>query len=128
LAIVNNGHVLTLDNAANLGLETHVQHAVSLGGADIGSQLRQIERGCDLLVATPGRLVDLIERGRTLDNAANLGLETHVQHAVSLVKNEVLDVSQGDTACTVVQTSAPNFVRSSVVATSSLPPPVAWLI
>jgi superfamily II DNA/RNA helicase len=34
----------------------------------------------------------------TLDNAANLGLETHVQHAVSLVKNEVLDVSQGDTA------------------------------
>ncbi|KAH8726218.1 P-loop containing nucleoside triphosphate hydrolase protein [Phaeosphaeriaceae sp. PMI808] len=34
------------------------------GGADIGSQLRQIERGCDLLVATPGRLVDLIERGR----------------------------------------------------------------
>ncbi|QIW96799.1 hypothetical protein AMS68_002317 [Peltaster fructicola] len=28
------------------------------------SWLRQIERGCDLLVATPGRLVDLIERGR----------------------------------------------------------------
>lgn len=34
------------------------------GGADIGQQLRQIERGCDLLVATPGRLVDLIERAR----------------------------------------------------------------
>jgi hypothetical protein len=34
----------------------------------------------------------------TLDNAANLGLETHVQHAISLVKNEVFDVSQGDTA------------------------------
>ena len=34
------------------------------GGADIRDQLRQIERGCDLLVATPGRLVDLIERGR----------------------------------------------------------------
>jgi len=34
------------------------------GGADVRDQLRQIERGCDLLVATPGRLVDLIERGR----------------------------------------------------------------
>jgi ATP-dependent RNA helicase DDX3X len=35
------------------------------GGADIRDQLRQIEsRGCDLLVGTPGRLVDLIERGR----------------------------------------------------------------
>jgi ATP-dependent RNA helicase DDX3X len=34
------------------------------GGAEVREQLRQIERGCDLLVATPGRLVDLIERGR----------------------------------------------------------------
>ncbi len=38
--------------------------AVVYGGADISLQLKQIERGCDLLVATPGRLVDLIERGR----------------------------------------------------------------
>lgn len=41
-----------------------VRPCVVYGGADIGSQLRQIERGCDLLVATPGRLVDLLERGR----------------------------------------------------------------
>lgn len=27
-------------------------------------QLRELERGCDILVATPGRLSDLIERGR----------------------------------------------------------------
>ena len=30
----------------------------------MNQQLRQIEKGCDLLSATPGRLVDLIERGR----------------------------------------------------------------
>lgn len=41
-----------------------VRPCVVYGGADIGSQLRQVERGCDLLVATPGRLVDLLERGR----------------------------------------------------------------
>jgi ATP-dependent RNA helicase DDX3X len=35
------------------------------GGADIRDQLRVLDsKGCDLLVATPGRLVDLIERGR----------------------------------------------------------------
>jgi hypothetical protein len=34
----------------------------------------------------------------TLNDTANLGLETHVQHAVGLVKNKVLDVSEGDTA------------------------------
>lgn len=37
---------------------------VVYGGADITVQLRDIERGCSLLVATPGRLVDLMERGR----------------------------------------------------------------
>lgn len=41
-----------------------VRPAVVYGGADINQQLRLIERGCDLLSATPGRLVDLIERGR----------------------------------------------------------------
>ena len=41
-----------------------VRPAVVYGGADINQQLRQIERGCDMLSATPGRLVDLIERGR----------------------------------------------------------------
>ncbi|EKM50546.1 uncharacterized protein PHACADRAFT_263884 [Phanerochaete carnosa HHB-10118-sp] len=41
-----------------------VRPAVVYGGADINQQIRQAERGCDLLSATPGRLVDLIERGR----------------------------------------------------------------
>ena len=43
---------------------TGIATVVIYGGADVRDQLRQIERGCDLLVATPGRLVDLIERGR----------------------------------------------------------------
>lgn len=53
-----------------------VRPCVVYGGADIGSQLRQIERGCDMLVATPGRLVDLIERGRiSLSNTKYLVLD-----------------------------------------------------
>lgn len=53
-----------------------VRPCVVYGGADIGSQLRLIERGCDLLVATPGRLVDLIERGRiSLSNIKYLVLD-----------------------------------------------------
>jgi superfamily II DNA/RNA helicase len=34
------------------------------GGADIGAQMRDLDKGCHLLVATPGRLVDMIERER----------------------------------------------------------------
>ncbi|KAH8549613.1 P-loop containing nucleoside triphosphate hydrolase protein [Umbelopsis sp. PMI_123] len=52
------------DEARKFAYRSWVRPCVVYGGADIGQQLRQIERGCDLLVATPGRLVDLIERAR----------------------------------------------------------------
>lgn len=52
------------DEARRFTYCTGIAPVVIYGGADVRDQLRQIERGCDLLVATPGRLVDLIERGR----------------------------------------------------------------
>jgi superfamily II DNA/RNA helicase len=41
-----------------------VRPCVVYGGADIGAQMRDLDKGCHLLVATPGRLVDMIERGK----------------------------------------------------------------
>ncbi|KAI0379957.1 DEAD-domain-containing protein [Hypomontagnella monticulosa] len=64
------------DEARKFAYRSWVRPCVVYGGADIGSQLRQIERGCDLLVATPGRLVDLLERGRiSLQNIKYLVLD-----------------------------------------------------
>jgi ATP-dependent RNA helicase DDX3X len=55
---------------------TGIASVVVYGGAEVREQLRQMERGCDLLVATPGRLVDLIERGRlAMDNVRFLVLD-----------------------------------------------------
>ncbi|CAD0110784.1 unnamed protein product [Aureobasidium uvarum] len=64
------------EEARKFAYRSWVRPCVVYGGADIGHQLRQIERGCDLLVATPGRLVDLIERGRiSLQNIKYLVLD-----------------------------------------------------
>ncbi|KAF5343009.1 hypothetical protein D9758_013690 [Tetrapyrgos nigripes] len=52
------------EEARKFAYRSWVRPAVVYGGADIAQQIRQIERGCDLLSATPGRLVDLIERGK----------------------------------------------------------------
>ena len=41
-----------------------VRSCVVYGGADIGFQSRDLEKGSHVLVATPGRLNDLIQRGR----------------------------------------------------------------
>ena len=34
------------------------------GGADINQQIKKLERGCDVVVGTPGRTLDLIKRNR----------------------------------------------------------------
>lgn len=36
----------------------------SYGGANFGDQMRDLDKGCHLLVATPGRLVDMLDRGK----------------------------------------------------------------
>lgn len=41
--------------------ETGQRAVIVMGGAKFDTQINALERGCDLLVATPGRLIDLME-------------------------------------------------------------------
>ena len=45
------------------GAHLRVRHTVIFGGVKQGSQVRALQRGIDVLVATPGRLLDLIGQG-----------------------------------------------------------------
>ncbi len=42
---------------------THVKNTVIFGGVSQGSQTHALKRGVDVLVATPGRLLDLMDQG-----------------------------------------------------------------
>ncbi|SCV03816.1 LAME_0H13454g1_1 [Lachancea meyersii CBS 8951] len=82
------------DEAKKFTYRSWVRPCVVYGGADIGSQIKELTRGCDLLVATPGRLSDLLERGRislcnikylVLDEAdrmLDMGFEPQIRHIV----------------------------------------------
>jgi superfamily II DNA/RNA helicase len=48
---------------APLGRALGVSVTTVYGGAPIGRQIEAIRRGVDIVVATPGRLIDLLERG-----------------------------------------------------------------
>ncbi|MCL4105254.1 UNVERIFIED_CONTAM: hypothetical protein GTU68_055385 [Idotea baltica] len=50
------------DNLRNYTQGSHLKVALTVGGASIGNQIKALSRGTDLLVATPGRLIDLIDR------------------------------------------------------------------
>lgn len=64
------------DEARKFTFQTGIKPVVIYGGAPVVNQLRELERGCDMLVATPGRLSDLIERGRVgLSNCRFLCLD-----------------------------------------------------
>ncbi|ORY97986.1 P-loop containing nucleoside triphosphate hydrolase protein [Syncephalastrum racemosum] len=52
------------DEARRFTYRTMLRPCAVYGGAAIGGQARELERGCDVLVAAPGRLVDFIERGK----------------------------------------------------------------
>lgn len=56
----------------------------------------------------------------TLDNATDLGLETHVQHAISFIQDEVLDVDQRDAATLEKVDQAARSGNQQVAATLNL--------
>ncbi len=43
---------------------TEVRPVVVYGGTSVGYQLREVEKGAHLVVGTPGRLLDFIEKGK----------------------------------------------------------------
>ena len=64
---------------ADAACERNLRSCVLHGGVSINRQLRDLERGVDVLVATPGRLLDVIE-----------------QNGVSLAETSVLVLDEAD--------------------------------
>uniref|UniRef100_A0A1Y1MVT3 RNA helicase n=1 Tax=Photinus pyralis TaxID=7054 RepID=A0A1Y1MVT3_PHOPY len=52
------------DESKKFSYRSRVRPCVVYGGANIVEQIRDLDRGCHLLVATPGRLLDMIDRGK----------------------------------------------------------------
>lgn len=62
--------------AAEFGKSSRVRSTVIYGGASKGPQIRDLERGSEIVVATPGRLIDLLEmRKLTLSRVTYMVLD-----------------------------------------------------
>ncbi|MCB9172566.1 MAG: DEAD/DEAH box helicase [Ardenticatenales bacterium] len=68
--------VQVADEANTLAMHTDLRVATLYGGAPMGKQIRELKRGADLIVATPGRLMDHMRRRNvTLDTVDYLVLD-----------------------------------------------------
>ena len=56
------------ENFDTYGKNSKLTKALLIGGASMEEQIKKLERGVDVLIATPGRLIDLFERGNILLN------------------------------------------------------------
>lgn len=64
------------EEARKFCYRSRMRPAVLYGGNNTGDQMRELDRGCHLIVATPGRLDDIINRGKIgLDNLRFLVLD-----------------------------------------------------
>ncbi|KAL7081683.1 hypothetical protein ACP275_14G054000 [Erythranthe tilingii] len=94
------------EEAKKFAYQTGVKVVVAYGGAPINLQLRELERGVDILVATPGRLVDLLERARVslqmiqylaldeADRMLDMGFEPQIRRIVQQMDMPPVGVRQ----------------------------------
>jgi superfamily II DNA/RNA helicase len=85
------------DNFVKYGKYHPLAMALLIGGESMSDQERCLDRGVDVLIATPGRLLDLFERGRVLlndvkilvideaDRMLDMGFIPDVERIVSLL-------------------------------------------
>ena len=60
------------ENFEKYGKNHDLRMALLIGGVQMGDQVKALNEGVDVLIATPGRLMDLFERGKILLNGCDL--------------------------------------------------------
>lgn len=60
------------ENFEKYGTHHKLSMALLIGGVQMGDQVKALEKGVDVLIATPGRLMDLFGRGKILLNGCSL--------------------------------------------------------
>ncbi|MGN6616165.1 MAG: DEAD/DEAH box helicase [Ilyomonas sp.] len=93
----------------------HGVHVVAVyGGASIGMQIRDLKRGVQIVVATPGRLIDLIER-----KAINL---EQIQYVVLDEADEMLNMGFQDDIEFILQNTPKR--ESTWLFSATMPPEI----
>jgi len=105
------------ENFEKYGKYHKLSMALLIGGVQMGDQVKALEKGVDVLIATPGRLMDLFGRGKILLNGCELLVIDEADRMLDM--GFIPDIEE---ICSKLPKS-----RQTLLFSATMPPPIQKL-
>ncbi|MCY7339449.1 MAG: DEAD/DEAH box helicase [Sphingomonas bacterium] len=105
------------ENFEKYGKYHKLSMALLIGGVQMGDQVKALEKGVDVLIATPGRLMDLFGRGKIMLNDCNLLVIDEADRMLDM--GFIPDIEE---ICTKLPKN-----RQTLLFSATMPPPIQKL-
>lgn len=105
------------ENFEKYGKNHKLSMALLIGGVQMGDQVKALEKGVDVLIATPGRLMDLFGRGKIMLNDCNLLVIDEADRMLDM--GFIPDIEE---ICTKLPAN-----RQTLLFSATMPPPIQKL-
>jgi superfamily II DNA/RNA helicase len=105
------------ENFEKYGKYHKLSMALLIGGVSMGDQQKALEKGVDVLIATPGRLMDLFQRGKILLTGCNLLVIDEADRMLDM--GFIPDIEE---ICTKLPKQ-----RQTLLFSATMPPPIKKL-
>jgi superfamily II DNA/RNA helicase len=105
------------ENFEKYGKYHKLSMALLIGGVQMGDQVKALEKGVDVLIATPGRLMDLFERGKILLTGCELLVIDEADRMLDM--GFIPDIEQ---ICSKLPAQ-----RQTLLFSATMPPPIKKL-
>jgi superfamily II DNA/RNA helicase len=105
------------ENFEKYGKNHDLRMALLIGGVQMGDQVKALQEGVDVLIATPGRLMDLFERGKILLTGCDLLVIDEADRMLDM--GFIPDI---ETICSKLPAT-----RQTLLFSATMPPPIKKL-
>ncbi|KAK8757496.1 hypothetical protein V5799_004878 [Amblyomma americanum] len=112
--------------ASDFGKASRIRNTCVFGGAPKGAQLRDLERGVEICIATPGRLIDFLEAGKVnlrrctylvldeADRMLDMGFEPQIRKIVEQIRPDCQTLMWSATWPKEVRSLAEDFLKDYI--------------
>ncbi|HEX7853580.1 MAG TPA: DEAD/DEAH box helicase [Sphingobium sp.] len=105
------------ENFEKYGKNHDLKMALLIGGVQMGDQVKALQEGVDVLIATPGRLMDLFQRGKILLTGCSLLVIDEADRMLDM--GFIPDIEE---ICTKLPAN-----RQTLLFSATMPPPIKKL-